>query len=185
MAQLVTLLLIALSVGLGNFAASIAIGTQGINKVMRIKVAVVFGLFETSMPILGLVLGQQLASKLGGKANLIGGGLLILTGLYMIYSSLKKTDENYVKKASSDGTWSLLITGLSLSIDNLIVGFSLGTRHQPLLLAVVVIGITSIVLALAGLELGKLLSSKVEEYSEVLSGGILILVGIAIAFKLL
>jgi putative Mn2+ efflux pump MntP len=184
-AGLLTLLLIALSVGLGNFAASIAIGTQGINKSVRIRVAVVFGLFETGMPIIGLLLGQQVANKLGSRANLIAGGLLVLAGLYLVYSSLNKTDAIEVKKASSKNSWSLLIAGLSLSVDNLIVGFSLGTRHQPLLLAIAVIGLTSIALALAGLELGRLLSNKVEEYSEILSGIILLLVGVAIAFRLL
>jgi putative Mn2+ efflux pump MntP len=181
---IITLILVGLSVGLGNFAASVAIGLGGVSKSLRLRIAFVFGVFETGMPIVGLLIGQQVASKLGGNANFIGGALLGLAGLYFVIGSLRKTDDRKVVQASK-GWGKLLITGLSLSIDNLIVGFGLGTRHQSLLLAVGVIGITSIALSLLGLELGKRLNSKVEEYSELLSGLILILVGILIGFKVL
>ena len=184
MAQIITLLLVGLSVGLGNFAASVAIGLGGVNKSLRLRIALIFGLFETGMPLIGLVIGQGLASKLGGNANIIGGALLGLTGIYLIVGGLHKADEDKVKQAS--GGWSkLLAAGLSLSIDNLIIGFGLGTHHQSLWLAALVIGTTSVILALLGLELGSRLSSKVEQYSELLSGAILILVGIALALKLL
>ena len=184
MDKLLALLLVGLSVGLSNFAASIAIGLSGISKSLRIKIALVFGLFETGMPILGLVLGQQIADKLGGHANLIGGGLLGLTGAYIIITALRQNGEDEVK-VEPGSTGRLLLTGLSLSIDNLIVGFSLGTRHLSLPLAAAVIGITSVTLSLAGLELGRRLGVKVEEYSELLAGGILILVGLAIGLSLI
>jgi len=184
MNQLLTLLLVGLSVGMGNFAASIAIGLGGVSKSLRLRIALVFGTFETVMPVVGLLIGQQLANFLGGNANIIGGGLLSLTGIYLVISSFKKTDKSEVKQASKD--WGkLLMAGFCLSIDNLIVGFSLGTRKVPLLLAVVVIGLTSITLSLIGLELGNKLGSRVEEYSEVLSGLILVLVGLLIVFKVL
>ena len=184
MKEVLTLVLVGLSVGLGNFAASIAIGIDGISKAIRIRVILVFGLFETLMPIIGLIIGKNISHYLGGSANLIGGILLGLTGFYLIISSLNRNKSNKNNKLSTDWT-SLLITGLALSIDNLIVGFSLGTNNQPLLLAIIIIGTTSIVLALIGLELGNKLKSKTEEYSEILSGAILILVGILIIFKVL
>jgi putative Mn2+ efflux pump MntP len=131
-----------------------------------------------------LVLGQQISGKLGGHANIIGGALLSLTGLYVLGGALKKADKAEVKQASR-GFGKLLLAGLALSIDNLIVGFGLGTHQESLLVAALVIGITSVGLSLIGLELGSRLSSKVEEYSEVLSGLILILVGLAIGMNIL
>jgi len=184
MSDLITLMLVGLSVGLGNFAAAVAIGLGGVSKALRLRIAVVFGLFETGMPIIGLVLGQQVASKLGDNANIIGGTMLGLAGVYLIFSALRKTDDTEVKQASN-GWGKLLIAGISLSIDNLIIGFGLGTKHQSLVLAASVIGITSVVMALIGLELGSRLSTKVEEYSELLSGLILIFVGIAVGFRIL
>lgn len=184
MSGILALILIGISVGLGNFAASVAIGLGGVNKSLRVRIAIVFGLFETLMPIVGLLIGQQIAHKLGGHANLIGGLLLGLTGVYLTISSLRKKDDS--KKAKATKSWSkLIITGLSLSIDNLIIGFGLGVRHQPLLLAIIVIGTTCIALSLLGLELGNRLNSKIEGYSELASGLILILVGILVSLKVI
>lgn len=44
----------------------------------------IFGFFETAMPILGLLLGRSLASGLGHAAHWIGAALLIATGLYAV-----------------------------------------------------------------------------------------------------
>jgi putative Mn2+ efflux pump MntP len=184
MSDLITLLIVSLSVGLGNFAASVAIGLSGVDRSLRVKIAIIFGLFETLMPIVGLVIGNQLANLIGDKSNIIGGILLVLTGLYIVKEALFKTDDAEVKVAASS-TKNLLIAGLALSIDNLIVGFGLGTYHVSLIVAAVTIGVTSITLSLIGLELGKHLSSRVEEYSELLSGIILILIGVAIGVHIL
>jgi manganese efflux pump family protein len=62
-------LLVALSLGLSNFAASIGIGITGIDARTRLRVGVIFGLFETGMPLLGLVLGRSLARTLGHAAH--------------------------------------------------------------------------------------------------------------------
>ena len=174
-----------LSVGLGNFAASIAIGLSGVSRNVRVRMAIIFGVFETSMPIVGLVLGKQVASKLGGHANWIGGGLLILTGLYILYEALHKTKDKEVQVGADNSFSKLLLAGLALSIDNLIIGFGLGTHHQNIAEAAGIIGATSIALALLGLEIGNRASAKLEEFSEAASGIILAIVGLAIAFKLL
>ncbi|MGH3264248.1 MAG: manganese efflux pump MntP family protein, partial [Trebonia sp.] len=82
--MLPTLLLVAGSVGLDNFAASIAIGLTGVDRRLRLRIAVVFGLFEAGMPVLGLLAGRGLAGTLGGDAHWVGGGLLILTGAALV-----------------------------------------------------------------------------------------------------
>lgn len=185
MRTFITLLLIGLSIGLDNFGASVGIGlSSGLSREQRIRIAAVFGLFETGMPLLGLLLGQGVASHLGGHANIIGGSLLVLTGLYFFISTLLHHEEIKPLKAAPQGA-KLLLSGLSISIDNLIVGFSLGTRHVPLLAAVLVIGICSVSLSLLGLELGNRVGQKLGAYGEQIGGVVLILVGIAIATKVL
>lgn len=66
---MLALLLVALALGLSNFAASIGIGISGGGARARLRVGVVFGLFETGMPILGLLLGHGLAHALGQAAH--------------------------------------------------------------------------------------------------------------------
>lgn len=62
---MLALLLVAVSLGLANFASSVGIGVSGIDARTRLRVAVIFGVFETGMPILGLLLGHGLAKALG------------------------------------------------------------------------------------------------------------------------
>ncbi|MDQ6721377.1 MAG: manganese efflux pump MntP family protein [Candidatus Dormibacteraeota bacterium] len=183
MPGLVPLLLVSVSVGLSNFAGAIGIGLSGIDARTRIRVGIAFGLFEALMPIIGLLLGQAVAGYLGHLAKYIGGALLILTGAYTIWQGRRV--ESADKARSPLRTRRLLVTALALSIDNLAVGFALGNLHIPIVLAAVTMGVVSVGMSLAGLELGHRLGSHVEAWSEEIGGVVLIGVGIAIAIGLL
>jgi manganese efflux pump family protein len=75
----------------------------------------------------------------------------------------------------------LLASGLVLSMDNLVVGFALGTYGVSVAAGAVLIGSISVAMSLIGLELGGLLGRWAGARSEQMSGLILILVGAAIA----
>jgi putative Mn2+ efflux pump MntP len=74
-----------------------------------------------------------------------------------------------------------VVTGAALSIDNLAAGFALGTFHVSLALAAVVIGAISVAMSLIGLELGNRIGARTGERGELLSGLVLIGVGVAVA----
>ena len=179
------LVLVAVSLGLSNFAASVGIGVSGITARTRLRVGVIFGIFETGMPILGLVLGRSLASTLGQAAHWIGAALLIATGGYAVIQSIRSPDSQPPATPAGQRTGRMLITGAALSIDNLAVGFALGTLHVSLAVAVIVIGAISIVLSLLGLELGSRIGARTGARGELLSGLVLIGVSAAIAAGLL
>jgi manganese efflux pump family protein len=181
--MVITLLLVALSLGLSNFAGAIGIGVSGVSARTRIEVGVVFGLFEVLMPIVGLLIGHRLADDLGGSARWIGGGLLIATGLTALIAGLRPDRP----AAAGDGPrrGRLVLTGLALSIDNLVVGFALGTAPVSVVWAAVVIGLVSVALSLVGLELGARLGRRMGDRAEVVGAAVLIAVGIAIAIGLL
>ena len=181
---MIALLLVAASLGLSNFAAAIAIGVSGVDARTRLRVGIVFGLFEAGMPLLGLLLGHRLAGTLGHSARWIGAGLLIATGLYTLIQAFRHHGGGGTG-AAEQGLGKLLVSGLALSIDNLAVGFALGTYHVALLTAAVLIGAVSVTMALAGLELGRLLGTKIGERGEALGGIVLVSVGIVIATGLL
>jgi putative Mn2+ efflux pump MntP len=82
---------------------------------------------------------------------------------------------------AGQGLGRLLISGLGLSIDNLAVGFALGTHHVALVTAAVIIGAVSVTMALIGLELGGLLGTRIGDRGEAIGGIVLIGVGIALA----
>ena len=194
---MLALLLVAVSLGLSNFAASVGLGASGVDRRTRLRVGLVFGFFETAMPIIGLLAGRGAAGALGHATRWLGASLLIATGIYSLAQALRSA-----RDAAGAGTQSeppqsespqsepqplgrLLVTGLALSVDNLAVGFALGAVHVSLPVAVVVIGAVSVTLSLLGLELGHRLSTRIGGRGEVLGGLVLIGVGIAVAVGVL
>lgn len=169
----------AVSVGLSNFAGAIGIGLAGIDARTRLRVGVAFGVFEALMPVIGLALGSVLARQLGGWSRYVGAGLLILTGAYTIWQG--RRTESEAKVGAGMSTRTLVVTAVALSLDNLVVGFALGVYRINIVLAGIVIGAVSVGLSLLGLELGNRLGERIEGYAEEIGGGVLILVGLALA----
>lgn len=174
----IALLLVAVSLGLSNFAAAIGIGVAGVTFRTRLRVGIVFGLFEAGMPIVGLLLGHGLATLLGHTTRWLGGGLLIATGAYAVYQAWRDRGTSEVPDVHIGR---LLLTGLALSIDNLAVGFALGAYQVSVVLAAVVIGAVSITMSLIGLELGNRIGTAAGQRGELLGGAILVVVGAVIA----
>jgi putative Mn2+ efflux pump MntP len=179
------LLLVSASVGLSNFAGAIGIGLSGINLRTRIRVGVAFGLFEALMPIIGLLLGQAVAGFFGEFGKYVGGAILVLIGAYTIWQGRRTAKAEPKRIPRKLRTHNLLITALALSIDNLAVGFALAIHQVNIALAAVMMGVVSVGMSLVGLELGHRLGARVEAWSEELGGGVLIIVGIAIAVGVL
>ena len=81
---MLALVLVAISVGVSNLAASIGIGAGGVSAATRMRVLLTFGLFEAAMPIIGLAIGHDLASDIGREARVVGALLLGGVGAYGI-----------------------------------------------------------------------------------------------------
>jgi putative Mn2+ efflux pump MntP len=180
-APMLALLLVAVSVGLDNFAASVGIGFSGLDARTRLRVAVIFGVFETGMPILGLLLGHGLADALGQAAHWIGAALLVAVGGYVVVTALRDRPAEDPAVPAGQRTGRLLVTGVALSIDNLAVGLALGPFHVSFAVAAAVIGTVSVALTLLGLELGSRLGARTGRRGELIGGLVLIGVGAAVA----
>jgi manganese efflux pump family protein len=188
---MLALLVVAASLGMSNFGAAIGIGLSGVDARTRLRVGLVFGAFETIMPIVGLVIGRQVAGQLGDSARWAGAALLIVLGGYGLATSARADrprdsqarDRFRSGRAGSApaGLTRLVLTGLALSLDNLVVGFALGAYHAPVVLGAVIIGVVSVALSLIGLELGARISASVGQRGEQLAGLLLIALGVAIA----
>jgi manganese efflux pump family protein len=172
------IVVVAVALGLSNFAAAIGIGLSGVDRRLRIRVAIIFGFFEVTMPVLGLLVGHRVADSIGPRASYLGGGLLVAAGFYTLFEARMGTS-NDVGASASLGK--LVLTGAALSIDNLVVGFALGAHKVPLIAAAIVIAVVSVGMSLVGLEIGWRLGRSVEQWSGELGGAVLILVGILIA----
>lgn len=169
----------AIAVGLDNFGAAIGIGTAHGRSRYRWQVAAVFGVFEAGMPVLGMLAGRAVAGTVAGAAPIIGGVAVGLMGVAGVVESLRKGSGDNTR-APVLGLGRLVVLGLVLSIDNLAVGFALGSAKVSLAAAVVVIGVVSVGLSLLGLELGGRLGERVGERGDLVGGVALMVVGVLI-----
>ena len=190
------LLLLAVALGLDNLAAAIGIGVGGVGRATRVRVAVVFGLFEAGMPVLGLLLGHGLADSLGQVARWLGGAALIAVGLaegFVLFRARREDDapeagggETVLAPEPAERTrpqrlGRMVIAGLVLSGDNLAAGFALGSYHVSLALAATVFGVVSVAMSLAGLEIGARIGAVTGDRSELIACALLIATGAVIA----
>ena len=83
-----------------------------------------------------------------------------------------------INYASTTGIWSLFALSLSVSMDALTVGVSLGVYKFAIPLAVVLIGITAGAMTASGLLLGKKFGLWLGSKAEFAGGAILIIIGI-------
>jgi putative Mn2+ efflux pump MntP len=128
-------------------------------------------------------LGHSLAHDLGSAAKPFAGALLGVAGAYAIVTGLLG-DRAATKDPELSNRRLILIAG-ALSIDNLVIGFALGAYHVNLVVAAVTIAAVSVALSLLGLEIGGWLGGRLGRWSELVGGGVLVLVGIAIGVGLL
>ena len=196
---MLALLLLAAALGLDNLAAALGIGVGGVRAGTRVRVAVVFGLFEAGMPVLGLVLGHGLADSLGQVARWLGGAVLIAVGVLQGAALVRARrgtappggamaagapEAGAPEPGERARPWRigrLLIGGLVLSGDNLAAGFALGAYHTNLAVAAVVFGVVSVAMSLVGLELGARIGAAAGDRSELIACVLLIVVGVVIA----
>ena len=184
---MLALLLLAVALGLDNLAAALGIGVGGVRGATRVRVAVVFGLFEAGMPVLGLLLGHGLADSLGLVARWLGGAVLIAFGAFGLIHARREAGQEQGTPSDpgeQERPWRIgrmLIAGLVLSGDNLAAGFALGAYHTSLVVAAAVFGVVSVVMSLVGLELGARIGAAAGERSELIACALLIVVGVVIA----
>lgn len=185
-------LALLLSLGLDTLAVALGLGVGGLPRERWLRVGLTFALFEGAMPVIGLVIGQHVSGALGEIAAYAAGVLLVALGGWEIREALTGDDlEASAQQAAQQVTGqatsqmarqdrSILITGLSVSLDELAVGFSLGVLGVALGPALVYIALQAFALTFAGLWLGTRVGAKMGERAELTAGIVLALLGAAV-----
>jgi len=179
-----TLVLLALLIPLtlDTFIISAALGVAGLPKKQRVYTSLVFALFEGVMPAVGVIIGKGADNYIGAYANYVAAAVIVLAGAVLLKPA-KEEDEEFQKARLISKTKgiAILYLGLSISIDEVAIGFSLGLLGIPLALAAILIAGQAFLASQAGLWLGDKLSSRFREKVEQLAGVFLVLVGIVLA----
>jgi putative Mn2+ efflux pump MntP len=170
------LILFVFPLGLDTFAVSAALGMRGLPPRARLRVSLLMSGFEMGMPVLGLLLGHALGHLIGAAADYLAIVVLALLGIWMLLHEDGDENEKVGQLASGHGLV-LLALGLSISLDELAIGFTIGLLHLSLWLAVFLIGAQAFLFAQLGLRLGARLNETLRERAEQLAG--LALLGLA------
>ena len=181
-------LLIALALAMDCFAVSVVCGViiRKREAGVMLRLAVLFGFFQASMPLIGWFLTSRFSSYLEAVDHWIAFGMLAFIGGKMIIDSFKPEDEAHMNPRDAKTQLALAVV---TSIDALAVGITyactgyetIGQMATPLL----TIGLVSFGMSLIGFTLGVRFGDVVNKKMrpELLGGIILICIGIKILIE--
>jgi len=138
--------------------------------------------FEMAMPVVGLLAGRALGSLVGGAADYVAIAVLGLLGIWMLRSE-EDTEGERVSELVSGRGLALLALGLSISLDEFAIGFTIGLLHLSLWLAVVLIGAQAFLFAQIGMRVGSRLNETLRERAEQLAGVALLGLAVLLAIE--
>lgn len=173
MQEIVSILLIGISLSMDTFSLSLSVGSITNNE-SNIKYLPIFvGIFHFFMPLLGNFVGLGLIKLLNLASNVILGSVLIILGINLAI--------HYIKDEKADIKLNLLgiiIFALSVSIDSFSVGLGINDITNNYLLASIIFACCSAAFTYLGIIIGKYSSKIIGKYAIIL--GILLLVCLGI-----
>jgi putative Mn2+ efflux pump MntP len=172
------LLAFVLPLGIDSFAVAAAIGAAQVTTAwQRLRISLLFVLFEGGMPLIGLGLGAALAHGIGQVADYVAAAAVISIGGWMLFANDEGEEDKAARLTTSRGL-ALIGLGISISLDELAIGFSIGLSSLPATAVIVAIALQAFVAAQLGLALGAKIAERWRERAEKLAGIALIVLGL-------
>ena len=171
------LFILAVGLSMDAFAVSVCKGLSlGKIKAKHMCLAGIwFGGFQALMPLVGYFLGSLFADVITKYSHWIAFALLAFLGAKMIKESFEseELDDNM-------GWKTMLVLAVATSIDASAVGVTFAFLDVNILLAVILIGVTTFAFSAAGVKIGSVFGEKYKSKAEIAGGIILILIGLKI-----
>ena len=176
---MVTLLLLGFALSLDSFRVSVGLGTLKLSRLRQLQIVIAFGVCDALAPLIGLLIGQSLLKIVGPWIEHLGPLLLCAYGVYVIYIAQRCAGS---EEGETD-RWMVLGLPLSLSLDNLIAGTTLGMIGFPILLSITIIGAMSSLFSLAGLKLGRSAMNVLRIRADLIGGVVLIFIALTFVIE--
>jgi len=171
------LLAFVLPLGLDSFAVAAALGASQVSIAwQRLRISLVFVIFEGGMPLIGLVVGSALARGIGRIADYLAAAAVIGIGIWMLRAGNADEEDKASRIMISRGL-ALAGLGISISLDELAIGFSIGLVRLPVSAVIAAIALQALVAAQLGLAIGAKIAERWRERAERVAGIALILLG--------
>jgi putative Mn2+ efflux pump MntP len=170
------LLAFVLPLGVDSFAVAAALGAAGLTAIgARLRVSLIFVVFEAGMPLIGLAAGGGIARAIGSVADYLAASAVIALGVFML--ATRHDDEQKARQITSTHGLAIIALGVSISLDEFAIGFSLGLVRLPALPVIVAIAAQALLASQLGLALGHRISARFTEGAEQVAAVALILLG--------
>lgn len=187
MALVIELFLLGVGLSMDAFAVSVCkgLGMKKLNKKQALIIGLYFGGFQALMPFVGWLLGSQFQKYITSIDHWIAFILLGFIGGKMMVEAVREWNEEEVvdvMDAPIDHK-NMLVLAVATSIDALTVGITFAFLGTPIVEAITIIGITTMVISIAGVVVGNFFGSRYKSKAEFIGGLILVLLGLKILLE--
>ena len=160
---------------LDTFVLSAALSLAGLHRKHHRRTSIVLALFEAGMPAVGVLIGMGLGERLGHFAGYTAAAIIGLAGLILLKPGDGESKERQRLKLLAHARGLAIIDlGISISLDELAIGVSLGLLGISLWLAAILLGLQAFFASQLGFYLGRRLSERLREATERIAGLLLI-----------
>lgn len=171
--------LLAFALSMDAFAVSIGLGVKNreFSKVLALKVALLFGLFQGLMPLFGYLASLGLGSIIESIDHWVAFVLLSAIGGKMLYDSFGENTEEEITNITNKV---LLLLAIATSIDAMAAGFTLNLLALNPFVSMIIIGLVTYIFSYIGVFIGSRGGGYIENKAEKLGGIVLIGIGLKI-----
>src|SRR6202023_1993133 len=133
-----------------------------------LRPALTFAFFEAVMPLIGLLLGRVAGARFATPAVVLGGIVLIAVALHLAKEALEDRDEAETLSFTSLRTAAL--AGFGISMDELAIGFPMGTSGLPVPETIGAIAAQTFVVTFIGILVGRRLGATLGRRASTFAG---------------
>lgn len=184
MALVIELFLLGVGLSMDAFAVSVCkgLGMRKLSKKQALIIGLYFGGFQALMPFVGWLLGSQFQKYITSIDHWIAFILLGFIGGKMMIEAVREWNEEEVVDVMDApiNHKNMLVLAVATSIDALTVGITFAFLGTPIVEAITIIGITTMVISIAGVVVGNFFGSRYKSKAEFIGGLILVLLGLKI-----
>ena len=177
------IILIAVGLSMDAFAVSITLGLS-VKKPRIIEYfipGIYFGFFQALMPFIGHFSGTLFAGKIKHFDYWIAFLLLCFIGGKMIKDSFSKDEDK--ETPNSYQFAKMLLLAVATSIDALAVGITFAFFEVNILISILIIGLTTFFISIAGVKIGNMFGMKFKNKAEFIGGFVLVMLGLKILIE--
>ena len=187
MLMFIELFLLGIGLAMDAFAVSVCkgLGMRRLNKKQTLIIGLYFGGFQALMPLIGWLLGSQFQKYITSINHWIAFILLSFIGGKMMIEAIREWNEEEtvdVMDAPLDHK-NMLVLAVATSIDALAVGITFAFLDTPIIEAITIIGITTMVISIIAVVDGNIFGSRYKSKAEFIGGLILVLLGLKILLE--